>query len=1065
MGTYSEPAVSRVVVIVLLLVAAPAVGPLADTARAPAGDDQTFAVAQGDSCYAVATHENGSRNVTAFYDYRNPYPSITGRPAASTYSSYGTDRFQRTGTSALLFYAGPDDTSMVVVHGRRGDEAGGSTVNYRISGLPDGSWAVRDDEYPLMDDEWDIGASTTSVDWKWADNRTDGGAYRGFDSLSGTTVIDPRYNERAPSWGDWGYSGSEENRITDWVLYGGDGAEHSLALDRRVFIHAGGCVDANVSASLRAPSDAPAGENVTLDASGTSAAGTVAGYEWDFDADGDVDAVTEGPTVRHAFEEEREHTVRVTPFDTYGNGDTAETTFVVGEPYAPDATLSASPSTVTVNQSLTLDASESTDNGTIVRYDWDLDGDGTIDANTTEPTLTTAFESAGDREVTVTAVDDTNQTGSASVTVDVTPDRPPSASLTGPEDVAVGEDLTLDASESTDDRGVVRYEWDIDGDGTVDANTTEPTYSFAYEDAGTVDATVTAVDEQGQTGTATTTVRVGVTASLSAPAESLVTRPVTLDASESTIDGDDAIYRWDPDGDGDVDANTTEPTLAHAYNETGSYTPRVVVSDGENITDEATASVAVEAQAALTVPESVVVGESVTLDAGGSAVGGSNVTYEWDLDGDGEFETSASASPTISHAYNESGTYTPGVRVTSDAGETLTASASVSVEEPNPSIDADATEVEAERSVAFDADAGVGDGSSVGFRWEFGDGTTADGRSVEHAYAESGRYTVTLSVLMGGSAIASTDLPVNVTEAPEDPGGGSSGGSSGGNSGGSSSGPPGGNTGGSSGGDPGGNAGGSSGGSAEGSSDETSDGDAGSEPAADLEPEYTNVTATVNDTDLVTGDTLVATATVSNVGNGSGTKTIEFEVDGEQVDSRQFTLEPNQSRTVRFTWTFEEPDVYSVEIDRSERFLINVTPPQPNVSVAELNANPDEIDAGEEIRFTAVVRNDGRAAGSEVVALRLFNETVATENVTVQPGTSTRVTFTRRIVAAGEYNASVGDRTVAFAVRPTTTATEGHGTATGSSTLTNAPGFGPLAATVAIAGAAALLARRRRRTR
>ena len=176
MGPYSDSSAFRVLVVVLLLVAAPAVGPLADTARAAAGDDQRFAVAQGDSCYVVPTYENETQNVTTFYDYRNPNTSITGSPNASTYSSYGTDQFQETGQSALLFYAGPDDTSMVIVHGRRGDEAGGSTARYTISGLPSGSWAVRDDEYQNQDDEWRIDETSAVIDWKWASNRTDGGA-------------------------------------------------------------------------------------------------------------------------------------------------------------------------------------------------------------------------------------------------------------------------------------------------------------------------------------------------------------------------------------------------------------------------------------------------------------------------------------------------------------------------------------------------------------------------------------------------------------------------------------------------------------------------------------------------------------------------------------------------------------------------------------------------------------------------------------------------------------------------------------------------------------------------
>ncbi|MCK4885425.1 PKD domain-containing protein, partial [Candidatus Bathyarchaeota archaeon] len=38
------------------------------------------------------------------------------------------------------------------------------------------------------------------------------------------------------------------------------------------------------------------------------------------------------------------------------------------------------------------------------------------------------------------------------------------------------------------------------------------------------------------------------------------------------------------------------------------------------------------------------------------------------------------------------------------------------------------------------------DGTIVSYSWDFGDGTTATGVTVDHAYSEDGNYTVTLTV-------------------------------------------------------------------------------------------------------------------------------------------------------------------------------------------------------------------------------------------------------------------------------------------------------------------------------
>ncbi|MFB6243970.1 MAG: PKD domain-containing protein, partial [Halobaculum sp.] len=97
----------------------------------------------------------------------------------------------------------------------------------------------------------------------------------------------------------------------------------------------------------------------------------------------------------------------------------------------PSASLSA-PSTVTSGESLTLDASDSTDNAGIVTYEWDLDDDGVFERTGTSPTLTVSFEATGERTVTVRTVDFAG--ASDTDAVDITVDAPGESTTETPTD-------------------------------------------------------------------------------------------------------------------------------------------------------------------------------------------------------------------------------------------------------------------------------------------------------------------------------------------------------------------------------------------------------------------------------------------------------------------------------------------------------------------------------------------------------------------------------------------------------------------------------------------------------
>ena len=209
---------------------------------------------------------------------------------------------------------------------------------------------------------------------------------------------------------------------------------------------------------------------------------------------------------------------------------------------------------------------------------------------------------------------------------------------------------------------------------------------------------------------------------------------------------------------------------------------------------------------------------------------------------------------------------------------------------------------------------------------------------------------------------------------------------------------------------------------------------------------------------LVAGQTLVVEATVANTGNAPGSKTIEFEVDDEELEARTLVIQPGERRTVAFTHRFETPGTHRVEVDTGQELVVEVVARTPNVTVTELTASPTRVAPGEAFTVTAVVENDGYGAGEQRVELVLFGEVVDAEVVSLEPGDSREVTFTRRIESPGTYTASVGNRSVEVAVAggdsPTTTPEP--------TPTPGQPGFGAAAVLVAVAVLAARVAHRRR---
>jgi len=137
----------------------------------------------------------------------------------------------------------------------------------------------------------------------------------------------------------------------------------------------------------------------------------------------------------------------------------------------------------------------------------------------------------------------------------------------------------------------------------------------------------------------------------------------------SDPDGRIVEYEW-AFGDG---SRTFGPRPQHVYEQSGTYNATLTVTDEHGATATTTATVEIanrppEAafQYPLTVPQP---GETIMFDASNAVdPDGEIVRYEWDFNGGTEGVTTE--LPTVSHAFDEPGTYVVSLRVTDDDGAT-----------------------------------------------------------------------------------------------------------------------------------------------------------------------------------------------------------------------------------------------------------------------------------------------------------------------------------------------------------------------------------------------------------
>jgi PKD repeat protein len=459
---------------------------------------------------------------------------------------------------------------------------------------------------------------------------------------------------------------------------------------------------------------------------------------------------------------------------------------VIGEP--PAASFTVSPNPANTGQTVTFNGSASSDpDGTIAKYEWDLDGNGSFETDSgISASVTQSYATARSLEPRLRVTDADGNQSSTTRALTVTNRAPTSSFTATPSPATKNQQVSFDASASSDADGTIaKYEWDLDGNGSYETDTgTSASAIQTYAAVGTVAVGLRVTDNEGVAATSSKNLVVASlppTASFNAsPNPASTSQTVTFNGSASSDpDGTIAKYEWDLDGNGSFETNTgTTASTTRSYSSAGTMSVGLRVTDSDGATATTTTNVTVNNNpptASFTAtPNPANTGQAVAFNGSASSdTDGTIAKYEWDLDGNGSYETNTGTTATTTKTYVVKGTIVVGLRVTDSGGSTATTTRSVVVNNrpPVPSFTVSPSPANTRQTVTFNGSASSDpDGTIAKYEWdldgngsfETNTGTTA---STTKIFTATATLTIGLRVTDNDTATATTTRSLTVNSA------------------------------------------------------------------------------------------------------------------------------------------------------------------------------------------------------------------------------------------------------------------------------------------------------------
>jgi len=246
----------------------------------------------------------------------------------------------------------------------------------------------------------------------------------------------------------------------------------------------------------------PPGTLVTFDGASSSDNVGISEYAWTF-TDGTPQTLS-GATAQYTFSNVGNFLVTLTVRDAAGNSATDTLWVNVTLDNAPPVADAGPDQAVLQGALVPLDGSLSTDDVAIENYTWSFTDGGSVTRH--GPVAAHRFLNLGSFQVTLTVRDFVGNTDADGLWVNVTADPvPPVARACPDHEIALGEPVTFDGTNSTDNVIIVNYTWSIPEASVVLYG---PVVTFTPADGGIYHAVLTVYDASNLSSSDTVNVTV-----------------------------------------------------------------------------------------------------------------------------------------------------------------------------------------------------------------------------------------------------------------------------------------------------------------------------------------------------------------------------------------------------------------------------------------------------------------------------------------------------------------------------------------------------------------------------
>jgi len=242
---------------------------------------------------------------------------------------------------------------------------------------------------------------------------------------------------------------------------------------------------------------------------------------------------------------------------------------------------------------------------------------------------------------------------------------------------------------------------------------------------------------------------------------------VNFDGSLSTASEGSSIvkFEWDFENDGIIDAEGEN--TSYIYNQKGTQTCRLIVTDSIGVMSEDTCLVNVMNRSPIAEftfsPSDPSIQDEVNITDTSTDPDGAITSCFWDF-GDGT--TSTLKNP--SHTFTRKGEWQVTLTVTDNDGAEDSITHTVTVINLQPEASFNCTlNPQTDMDIQFTDNSVDPENMSLSWFWDFGDGNTSELQTPTHKFATEGDYNVTLTVTDDENATDTFTMTVPVTKPPQ----------------------------------------------------------------------------------------------------------------------------------------------------------------------------------------------------------------------------------------------------------------------------------------------------------